>query len=232
MIPHANPNGREKGEFKLPASEWAGFKAAVREAVNRQNAAMYEAAVSIHAALSVPPRKKGHALRDLAWDEMEKLNRGSWGSPGGRFSGSEVEEVVASVAAIVTSPGKPYTYRLRKPQKKDFPQHGNNVTAFSAGEATLVFDNGARTAVWDVPENNHAVEAARATVLGRTLFAALGKVKWTRGTGGSVYGNDEYNADAGRHHEGAGGSYTSESYGPGAGSRRGQTTEGLYMPRW
>ena len=102
--------------------------------------------------------------------------------------------------------------RLRKPQKKDFPTAGNNICVFDDEDCSVVFDNDSKTARWTVHENNHAVEHARASVLGTAFFAAMAKVTWTRGSGGQIVGNDEYNQDAGRDYAGGGGSYVTAEF--------------------
>lgn len=95
--------------------------------------------------------------------------------------------------------------KLRKPQKKDFPIAGNNVTSFQADDCSLTFDNDAKTIRWQVYENNHAREHAKATVLGTTFYNLMDKITWVRGTGGQIVGNDEYNRDS--DHAGGGANY-------------------------
>lgn len=196
----------EKGEFKLPSAEWAKFKSSIREAVNKNNAELYEASLKLHTAVSA--RLKGQRkpdIRGIAWEEMNKLRH---------FSDDEAYLIVDAVLETKWV-GNTSQTRVRKPQKKNFPQHGNNVTYVGTVGCSISFDNEKRIATWSVEENNHAVERARETAVGRALFKALGKVKWARGTYGRIWGNDEYNRDSGREYAGGGGSYEKETFGPG-----------------
>lgn len=228
----------EKGEFKLPSAEWAGFKAAIREAVNHSNAAMYEAALKLHGELGAALKgKRGADVWDTAWDLMDKLYGGSRYHHAPRFGEDETMAIVEAVVQRSWSGNKQIT-KVRKPQKKQFPQHGNNVTSFDLGECSVHFDNATRTATWRVEENNHACDRARESALGKALFAALDKVNWTRGTGGRIWGNDEYNRDSGRDYEGGGGSYSKGSYGPEESRRKAEAVKaghgrfGLGYGRW
>jgi hypothetical protein len=63
-----------------------------------------------------------------------------------------------------------------------------------------------------VPSNNHACETARRHPVAAAFFAALGRVRWTRGSGGEIVGNDEYNRDV--DYEGGGANYVVDRYGP------------------
>lgn len=86
----------------------------------------------------------------------------------------------------------------------------NRTREWRCGEATVSLEG--RNLTWNVPDNNHAVEHAHETWLGKALFAQLAKVKWTRGSGGYFVGNNEYNQDDSA--PGGGGNYISESFGP------------------
>lgn len=77
-------------------------------------------------------------------------------------------------------------------------------------EATIAFTG--REVTWSVGENNRAVEHANAAPLALVFFAALTKVTWTRGTGGEIVGNDEYNEDS--RDSGGGANYITKTYGP------------------
>lgn len=102
-----------------------------------------------------------------------------------------------------------------KPKKKDFaPLVATKVASVSADgdEGCVSFDAKKRLVVWRVSENNRAVERARESNIGRLFFDLLRRVKWTRGTGGSITGNDEYNRED--DSPGGGGNQLKESFGP------------------
>lgn len=84
-------------------------------------------------------------------------------------------------------------------------------------EAVITIDAKHRSITWRVEENNRAVERARDTAVARALFHGLSSVVWTRGTGGEIAGNDEYNRDS--RESGAGANYITGSYGPHANHR-------------
>ncbi|EEF25622.1 conserved hypothetical protein [Ricinus communis] len=101
------------------------------------------------------------------------------------------------------------------PRKKDFPAAKTDTLQYDAGnEAGLSLDNATRTVKWHVSENKDACGRARRTLMGKTLFALLRQVTWTRGTGGAIHGSDEYHEDAGRDTPGGGGSYLKDLFGP------------------
>lgn len=101
----------------------------------------------------------------------------------------------------------------QKPKKKDFPKLASTkVKTLTADEARLSFNHIAKSVTWSVNENNRAVESARRTWLAQALFSALDRVAWTRGSGGKIIGNDEYNRDS--DYEGGGGNYVTKEYGP------------------
>lgn len=102
-----------------------------------------------------------------------------------------------------------------KPKKKDFAPLVASKFEFielEGSEGSVSFEPSKRKVIWNVTENNHAVERAREHKLGALFFSMLAQVKWTRGTGGSVVGNDEYN----RENRSAGGASNQlkETFGP------------------
>lgn len=203
----------EKGEIIIPSTEWASFKAGIRDAVNKANETKLSMAIKIHETVSERLKSdRSLLIQECAWEEAEKLNsvRGPYYSSC-VFESSDIWEVVQSVWTNKQIGGK-WKEVLTKPKKKDFPQHGVTSTEFEVSGASLTFDNNARKVYWSVSESNRAVEAARETILGKAFFASLDAVKWTRGSGGSLYGNDEYNSDS--DYEGGGGSYYKGEWGP------------------
>lgn len=100
----------------------------------------------------------------------------------------------------------------RPPQKKNAGHLGATATEFRRGEASVTFDPKTGKMEWDTGDNNHAVEGAHESWLGKTLFAQLDAVKWTRGTGGWFTGNDEYNRENDEY--GGGQNYVTFALGP------------------
>jgi hypothetical protein len=216
----------EAGTIKIPSAEWAKTKAAIRDAMNRRQTALFVTAEKAHAELvqKLPDLKKQLKAKTLSdWDYEKAIDR---------LVDRHMETYRYSVRgnALVFDPSdgrdildkiyvdhdpktrKAISPKLRKPLKKDFPLAGNNVNSFQADDCSLVFDNEARSVRWQVYDNNHARDHAYATVLGNAFFDAMKKITWTRDSGGTIVGNDEYNQDAGREYEGGGGSYVTHRF--------------------
>lgn len=80
-------------------------------------------------------------------------------------------------------------------------------------ESEFQLDLDGRTLQWEVSENNHARDEAEETILQRAALRYLATVTWTRGSGGDLIGNDEYNCCD--RSAGGGGNYVTRSFGPG-----------------
>ena len=216
----------ERGTIKIPSADWAKTKAFVRDAMNRRQVALMEVAEKVHKELvtllpELKKQLKSKAIRE--WDFEEKLNAvvnkhitaAETRSRGSLPLFDEYDSRTILDKILITRDPKTraeISPKLRAPLKKDFPIAGNNVNAFTGVDCDLLFDNAARTVQWEVHDNNHAVDHARASVLGRSFFAAMEKITWVRGSGGEIYGNDEYNEYEGRSHSGGGGSMTKKIF--------------------
>jgi len=88
-----------------------------------------------------------------------------------------------------------HTTRAQKPKRKDFPLANKSTRRFNAPDLTISLDPKTRVVSFDGDENNRAQERALEGNLARALFRALDRVTWTRGSGGKIIGNDEYNGD-------------------------------------
>ncbi len=98
-----------------------------------------------------------------------------------------------------------------QPKKKDLELFAVSKDAeISLPDAYVGFSNKGRTVTWSVSENNRAVEHANDHWFAKLLFEKLGRITWTRGTGGKIVGNDEYNRD--RDDIGGGGNYLVREY--------------------
>lgn len=224
----------ERCSIKIPSSEWAGLKAAVRKQHNLKQEMGFSLSLALyhHLKESLKGKRNQHilihrslsdlefgefvvpksALEDKAFDP-KALGGGSYRfriQPRSYF-GEQYDfwcQVCSSV--VVRKDGK---LSLKKPLKKDWPMATNKTRYFSIGEASITFsDDAKKTVIWDVPDNNHAPERAREHSVAKALFHALDRITWTRGSGGVISGNDEYNRE--NCESGGGSNYTVESYGP------------------
>jgi hypothetical protein len=196
----------ERGEITIPSAEWAGFKQKLREASNRTAVRRLELATKLYNHLKASKTKPSQA-EEVARAFLERENTGSSYS-GYKYTDNDLFEAQAAVVKGGYGKVRP---KISKPLKKDFPLAGNNTESLTDGEASVSFDNKNRRVIWDVSENNHACDTARESVLGKAFFAALKSVKWTRNSGGTIYGNDEYNREA--DYPDGGGHYTKERFG-------------------
>ena len=222
----------ERGTIKIPSSEWAGLKAAVRTQFNQKQDMGYQLSILLYHHLK--KALKGKRNQSELLDPSRSILQGRLyesgftvepealqekGFPAHLYRGPRVRpessdeqydfwhQVYRSV--VVKKDGK---WVIRKPQKKHWPAATNKTRRFEATcEADIVFsDDKTKTVLWCVSENNRAVETARDSSLGKALFHALGKITWTRGSGCKIVGNDEYNRDD--EYEGGGANYVTEEY--------------------
>lgn len=196
----------ERGTIKLPSNQTATVKAAVRQAVLQH-------------------REKVHQVCRAWWAEHKTTSQARYLERLGEFwdwaQKKRIDDSTASSAqSVLRHIVKPWTGDPRKPrqvQQKDLdavlgekPTNRTSTYRIDHGEALISFDG--NVATWEVYENNHACETARANLIAVAFFNALDKVKWTRGSGGEIIGNNEYNREA--DYEGGGGNYVTDRYGP------------------
>jgi hypothetical protein len=180
----------ERGEFKLPAAEYRNLKKAIVDAANRHAEVAFEATIIFYEKLPPKLRKNfGYREYDDYMNMLDVKDRKKYRDIDTAYKELiELDSVDDAFEAILKSP--------RKPTKKNFPMFATTRTKeFSTGEAILKFDEG-NTIYWVVPENNHAVDHARKSWLGRAFFLNLDRVAWTTQTGGEIWGGDEYSREA------------------------------------
>jgi len=99
------------------------------------------------------------------------------------------------------------------PTKKMFDFANTKTMAINVDNscACISFNRADHSVYWSVYENNHACETAHNTPEAKLLFSLLQNVNYTRGSGGQIIGNDEYNRD--NIEAGAGANYVVFSFG-------------------
>lgn len=170
----------EKGTYTLPAGEYNRMKRELKVFWDKTMDDGYKAAVKFYEyAVAHDPKV-----------EVERL-----------YNTSGLSAAMATILDIdVLKAGK--NGRWKKPLKKDMAKFkaaalfkANNC--FEMDDATLTFNDQARTVTWCVSENNHAVGDARKTPLATFFFRFLASVKWRGRTGGCIAYMDEYMSDDG-----------------------------------
>lgn len=193
----------ERGTITIPAKEWAKFRTAVIKAWNEHQLDRFEKAKRMHAKAKEAIKgkrgsKRQEALRALAdrWEGREETAEFSHKVIGYEYNRETRRDTVILKNA---------------PKKKDFEIF---PTSKSCGihmlDGSIELNNENRTVTWSVGENNRAVEHARKHPVARKMFGLLDRINWTRGSGGKIIGNDEYNRDA--DYDGGGGNYVTAEY--------------------
>ena len=218
-------NEWESGTVKLPTGEFPKVRKAMEDADRKAKTAHFERAQAFWKGLPAKAKRDIAAYEQAARDHCFAPARQptTWNPNPPLRCGLSSEEASALHDMLMrgtrerTEPGR-WGARAAKPRRilrDDIDWPTNRTTAFRVdGDTTITFDRDTSTVTWDVRENNHAVDDARAAPLAGAFFGALDKVVWTRGTGGVFVGNDEYNEEAGRDYPGGGGSYTTAGFGP------------------
>jgi hypothetical protein len=200
----------ERGTIKIPAKAWASFRTEVIKAWNEQAIRRLERATKLHARAKEVVKGKRGAKRQEALRQLQDQHLRSH---------PEDDATIGMVMSFRWENGKSLLELKNAPKKKDaqiLPT--TKDCTLSLGDATVTLRNEARTVTWDVPENNHARDHARRHPVAKALFRLLDRIDWTRGSGGKIVGNDEYNRDS--EYEGGGGSYVTVEYSPEAQKRR------------
>lgn len=209
----------ERGEIKMSVKEFSSVRRDLIAFHNERQVRLFERAKSVYTALKLA----GKGTRNFDWNSA--FSGVMVSGQGYRMEASDVDgydeiynaifpnEQVEKLVAGQILKGWERSEKPKAPKKNSFTPLKQNADRIIFGEAAIGFDKKARAIYWSTGENNHAVERAREHAMGREFFKRLGRVVWTRGTGGELIGNDEYNEDAGRDYAGAGGSYVTARYG-------------------
>lgn len=195
----------ERGTIKLPAKEWAGFRKGLLEEWNKKQLELLARAQRAHAAIKAELKGKRGKNRD------EALGRAIQRHVGDVYR--ESSQTLVSLVLDWDREKRRFALKGTAPKKKDLKlcPVSKDATIYLP-DAAVAFANKTRSVTWSVGENNHAREHARDHWFARLLFAKLNRVTWTRGSGGQIVGNDEYNRD--RDDVGGGGNYLIEEFGP------------------
>lgn len=200
----------ERGTIIIPAKDWAGFRKGLLEAWNKRQLELLERARRAHARLKEATRgKRGNKRAEALRGAIE------------RHVGND--ESVRDLVLDYDHAKRCHAVKGSQPKKKDLQLFAVSKDAtIRLPDANVFFTNGGRAVTWEVPENNRARQHARDHWLARKLFERLARITWTRGSGGKIIGNDEYNRDG--DDVGGGGNYLVTEYSPQAQKRAREAT--------
>ena len=204
----------ERGTLTLPTKAVAAVKKAVRDEHNACAAEIYAACKQFWTEEAKRTRSEERYQAALERWEQRRFEADRW-----RHQPDPRREFVTEQAVFVLEGIRFNNERPRQVTLADLTRYtegggrkDNRTKVFAAGEAFVLFEG--RKVTYSSGENNHQVERARSYPIVRAFFSALDRVKWTRGSGGELLGNDEYNEDAGQEYGGGGGSYVTARFGP------------------
>lgn len=211
-------NEEEFGSIILPTVAINPLKKVLVDAVNAKQDRLFDIATKVfnHFQVVDPATgrkerlnalkasiRKGAAIyqvRDEVYKAMDQINgstrsiSGWYNSPNtNKWTSEEREEVVS---LLVPYPKKGEAIKMVTPLKKALPKLAANTLQFHDDYCSIILFPTQRKVVWEVQENNRAVESAHEGTLGKAFFQALHQIKWTRGTGGVFRHTDEYAKDA------------------------------------
>lgn len=228
-------NEWESGGITIPAAQWAGFRTTLIKAWNDKQLQTFEKAKVAHAAakLAIKGLRTGtdsldRIRRNALYGAIAKVCGGTWdqgyfvppdvstryGHTKALENPTDARGLFESIRDLIVTGRQGKTLGLQAPKKGSL-KLAPVTRDFHAyiGEASIALSNELRRVVWNVPENNRACERANAHWFAGLLFAELDKVTWTRGSGGVITGNNEYNRES-RAQGHLGSNYTVKSYGP------------------
>ena len=200
----------QRGTITIPAAAWAKFRKGLLTKWNEKQETLFADAKRAHVAIKAAVKGKRAAARQEAMTDALHRHCGHRKSTWG-WENENDERYTALFALVFAREGWSGPVTLQTPKKSALDlKPVSKDAAINLPDARVSFCNAGKTVTWDVEENNRAVEHAHEHWFAKALFAALGRIEWTRNSGGTIVGNDEYNRD--RDYEGGGGNYTTHEF--------------------
>lgn len=180
----------EAGTITLPAAAVPAVKKAVRDAQNSyRQTVLAEAARFWELGAKKTRSAKRYRERLDAWLFPSTTGFGSRQTNVRGIEGDQLDLLHDLLSGLADKPRKLQAKDLAAAPYLGLLKATARTTVFVVGEASISFDG--RKVTWKVYENNRAVEHAHEHPVARAFFAALGRVKWTRGAGGVIHYRSE-----------------------------------------
>jgi hypothetical protein len=195
----------EWGTIKLPTAATAAVKTAVRDANNKLHDQLYTLARDFWAKNTTRSSKKYQDAIQVMELDVARFPQ--------RYPNPDLMHELRWLLESVADKPRGLTH---DDIARAIPVATNRSVAFNYGDFSITFAG--NLVNWNVPDNNRAVEHAHDHPVAKAFFHALKQVKWTRGSGGQLLGNNEYNRDS--NYEGGGGNFVTSEFGPPVAKRR------------
>ena len=186
----------ERGDFKLPTSEFARVRNAVAGADRKQKEAVFEKTQVFWKGLKPKQKNSLDEYRDAAGKAFPD------------YRGVDGATQRALLQVIHRDDQKP-----KRVLQADMEYPTNKTLVFHGDDVDIVFDRSATSATYETSDNRHTIENAHSSPILYTLMDNIREMRWTRGTGGRVWSDNEYAQDA-RKEYGYWSEMTSRAYGP------------------
>jgi len=167
----------EKGAFKLSCSEYARVKKVFRNDYNNIIANLTAVSGNVYQKTI----EAGKGKRNFDWRGAARKS-----IPLNNLA-NHFHSIIINTMFPEGRDGRP-----TRPRKKDFPTATSKTASFSAGNAEISFDDASRTIIWSVESSDRGVRTSWEHPVGIAFKNVLDSITWSRNTGGSIYGGDDY----------------------------------------
>lgn len=205
-------NEWERGEIKLSTKEFSSVRRDLIAFHNARQVRLFERAKRVYGLLKAAGKGKRGFDYHAAFELTLRVPDHQRSYRADDLDGyDEIFDAIFPSEQIAAMPFE-RSRKPKAPKKNQFAPLKQSVERIDVGgEAGIGFDRKRRVVTWGVAENNHSVERAHDHPIGREFFNRLSRVVWTRGTGGEIVGNDEYNQDT--DFAGGGANYVTQRFG-------------------
>lgn len=208
----------ESGAIVIPAKSYPKLKKALITERNAHLKADLEKAKAVYAQLKEKLKGRRRVTRAMMQALLYEVLESMPGSAGSGSTGNEYGFRILSALDLEAmfikqdpESDRPSLRAVSAAACSEKPL-ARNAGHINADDCAVTFIDERRTVRWYVGENNKAVERARRSWLGQAFFRELNAISWTRGSGGELIGNDEYNRE--NRCAGGGANYVTARFGP------------------
>jgi hypothetical protein len=174
--------GEEIGYVKFPVKDWTWFKKNLYNTYNDRLDYMHQIALKIHSKVS--EEKKGKRNYDLRKNISEYLNK--YLGEDKRWTSSYFWRDLVENSLIKDN-------KLKKPLKKHFKhKSASKSERLYDSDLYLTIDSKTKTIEYETNDNNHSIDVAESSYLGKLVFRLLNNINWTDKTGGYFKTKTEY----------------------------------------